>query len=146
MIVVDTNILAYLLIEGDRTEVCRKVLWKDPEWCAPFLWRSEFRNVLTTHMHHAGMSFDGATARMGESEKLLVGREYSISSKVVLELTSANSVAAYDAEFVCLANKLERKLITTDKPLLKTFPDVAVTPEEFAATTLYCEQDVDPNT
>ena len=131
MIVADTSLLAYLLIEGDRTEACRQVLSKDPEWCAPFLWRSEFRNVLTTHLHHAGMPLDGAKARMEQAEALLAGREHSVSSDVVLELTSANQIAAYDAEFVCLAKKLGTRLVTTDKPLLRDFPDVAVSPEEF---------------
>ena len=110
----DTNILSYLLIEGGRTEVCRKVQAMDPEWCAPFLWRSEFRNVLTTHIHHAGMKLAGANARMAQAEALLAGREYSISSDVVLNLTSANRVSAYDAEFVCLADKLGTVPITTD--------------------------------
>ena len=54
MIVIDTNVVAYLLIEGERTSACRRAFAKDPEWCAPFLWRSEFRNVLTMHMRHDG--------------------------------------------------------------------------------------------
>ena len=131
MIVVDTNIIAYLLIEGDRTGVCRSVFRKDPDWRAPFLWRSEFRNVLTTHMNHAGMKLAGALARMAQAEKHLSGREHSVLSDVVLTLTSTTSVAAYDAEFVCLANELGTKLVTTDKPLISKFPDVALSPEDF---------------
>jgi len=131
VIVTDTNILAYLLIEGDRTKVCRKVLAMDPEWCAPFLWRSEFRNVLTTHMHHAGMKLAGAIARMAQAEALLAGREYSISSDVVLDLTTTNPVSAYDAEFVCLADKLGTVLITTDKLLLEKFSGIAISPEYY---------------
>jgi len=133
MIVTDTNILAYLLIEGNRTEVCRQVLLKDPEWCAPVLWRSELRNVLTTLMHHAGMSLSGGKARMAQAESLLAGREHSVASEIVLNLTSDHPVSAYDAEFVCLADQLGTRLITTDKPLLRKFPDIALSPEEYVA-------------
>ena len=91
MIVIDTNVVAYLLIQGDRTSVCRRVFAKDPEWCAPFLWRSAFRNVLTMHMRHAEMPVAEAMARMAEAEKLVAGREYSISSATVFELTAKSS-------------------------------------------------------
>jgi predicted nucleic acid-binding protein len=132
VIVVDTSILAYLLIEGERTAACREVLAKDAEWSAPFLWRSEFRNVLTTHMHHAGMSPQGAMDRMEQAERLLSGREYSVASDVVLPFTAAHRVSACDAEFLCLATKLDTRLITTDKRLLARCPEIALSPEWFA--------------
>jgi predicted nucleic acid-binding protein len=52
MIVADANLLAYLLIEGDLTDEVRAVLRKDGEWCFPYLWRSEFRNILTKYIQH----------------------------------------------------------------------------------------------
>lgn len=131
MIVVDTNIVSYLLIEGDRTEVCRKVFLKDPEWAAPFLWRSEFRNVLTLHMRHAQMSLEGALERSQRAQSLFLNREFSVGSDIVLELTNRYPISAYDAEFVCLANKFETQLITTDKKVLAHFADVAIQPETF---------------
>lgn len=131
MIVVDTNIIAYLLIEGDRTSNCRKVMSQDPDWCVPFLWRSEFRSVLSLHMRQAGMTLAGAVTRSAEAEKLLGGREYSIASNTILSLTERHPVSAYDAEFVCLADKLGTRLVTTDKSILKHFPDLAVSPEDF---------------
>ena len=132
MIVIDRNVVAYLLIQGDRTAACRRVFAKDPEWCAPFLWRSEFRNVLTMHMRHADMPVAGAMARMAEAEKLVAGREYSVSSATVFELTAKSLISAYDAEFVCLAGKLGTKLLTTDKQLLRDFPELAIAPDDFA--------------
>ena len=38
-----------------------------------------------------------------------------------------------DFEFVCLADKLDTKLITTDKSILGNFPDLAETPEDHLA-------------
>ena len=131
MIVVDTNILAYLFIEGNQTAVCRDVFRKDPVWQVPFLWRSEFRSVLTKYIRHAGLALEDAQNTMIEAEKLLAGHEYFVDSGTILSLTSANDVSAYDAEYICLAEKLSIKLVTTDKPLITKFPDTAVSPEDF---------------
>lgn len=37
MIVVDTNVLAYLLLTGEHTSEAEQVLAKDPVWAAPVL-------------------------------------------------------------------------------------------------------------
>ena len=50
MIVVDTNVVAYLLIEGDQSDMARAVWSKDRRWIMPAFWRSEFLNVLTTSL------------------------------------------------------------------------------------------------
>lgn len=135
MIVVDTNLVAYLLIEGPQTALCRGVFSKDPEWSAPLLWRSEFRNVLTTHMRHAGMTLDAALARMTQAEHLLEQREFVVRSDSILTLTAKQAVSAYDAEFVILAEKLGTQLVTTDKAVLKRFSHVATSPKTFVSAS-----------
>ncbi len=48
MIVVDTNIISYLHISGERSQQSENLLSSDSNWVAPILWRSKFRKVLTT--------------------------------------------------------------------------------------------------
>ena len=52
MIVVDTNIVAYLYLPGEHTAAVERLLERDPEWAAPILWRSEFRNILALSLIH----------------------------------------------------------------------------------------------
>jgi predicted nucleic acid-binding protein len=44
----------------------------------------------------------------------------------VLELVRDSDCSAYDCEFIALAIKLDVKLVTMDKKLLRTFPKRAI--------------------
>ncbi len=57
---------------------------------------------------------------------MLAGAEFEIDSDDVLELVRDSDCSAYDCEFIDLAIKLDTKLITVDKKLLKAFPERAV--------------------
>jgi predicted nucleic acid-binding protein len=122
MIVVDTNILAYLYLPGDFTEQAERLLAQDPEWVAPSLWRSEFRNILAGYMRRGTLTFDQAYATQREAEALLSANEYDIDSLAVLELVRTSECSAYDCEFVALAIKLGIRLATQDRKVLRNFP------------------------
>jgi hypothetical protein len=47
VVLVDTNILAYLLIEGDRTSAAQALNARDPDWRSEGLILVEFSNVLS---------------------------------------------------------------------------------------------------
>jgi predicted nucleic acid-binding protein len=123
MIVVDTNVIAYLLIPGQYTNAARASLARDPEWAAPMLWRSEFRNVLALYMRRGELSLRQATALQETAEALLAGREHLAASSDVLALASTSGRSAYDCEFIAIARQLSRKVVTSDRPLLASFPD-----------------------
>ena len=122
MIVVDSNVLAYLYLPGEYTAAAEVLLEQDPDWAAPILWRSEFRNVLAGYMRRTAISFEQANSLQREAESLLDGREFEVDSLTVLELVHDSDCSAYDCEFVALAMKLDTKLVTTDKKLLRAFP------------------------
>jgi predicted nucleic acid-binding protein len=103
MIVVDTNILAYLYLPGEFTEAAEALLESDPDWAAPVLWRSEFRNILAGNVRRGSLSFDQALAIQEEAESLLAGSEYEVDSRSVMLLVRDSDCSAYDCEFVALA-------------------------------------------
>jgi len=71
MIIADTNVIAYLFIEGDYTAKAKELLKSDPIWLSPFLWRSEFRNVLRLYMCQNYLSVEDAQNIMNEAEKFI---------------------------------------------------------------------------
>ena len=126
MIVVDTNVLAYLYLPGQHTEAAESLLEKDPKWAAPILWRSEFRNILAGYLRRKSITFDQACNLQGEAESLLEGMEFEVESLAVLRLVRDSDCSAYDCEFVALATQLDTRLVTMDAKLLRAFPNRAM--------------------
>ena len=126
MIVVDSNVLAYLYLPGEFTVATEALLERDPEWAAPVLWRSEFRNILAGYMRRGALTFEHACGLQREAESLMAGSEYEVDSLGVLELVRDSDCSAYDCEFIALASKLKAKLVTMDNKLLRAFPKHAV--------------------
>jgi predicted nucleic acid-binding protein len=134
MIVVDTNLIAYLFIGGPKTGLAENALRKDPEWCAPLLWRSEFRNILAVYMHRGYLTHKNALQLIQEAERLLAGAEFQVESSTVLNLAALSQCSAYDCEFVALAQQLGVMLITSDRQILSQFPSSAVSLHLFAGS------------
>jgi predicted nucleic acid-binding protein len=126
MIVVDSSVLAYLYLPGDHTVGAENLLEQDPDWAAPVLWRSEFRNILAGYIRRKALTFEQACSLQGEAESLLAGSEFEVDSQLVLELGRDSDCSAYDCECIALATKLNTRLVTEDKKLLRAFPTLAV--------------------
>ncbi len=126
MIVVDSNVLAYLYLPGEYTAAAEALFERDPEWAVPILWRSEFRNILAGYMRRRALTFAQAHELQREAEGLLTGSEFELDSLPVLELVRDSDCSAYDCEFVALAIKLGTKLVTMDSKLLRAFPTRAL--------------------
>jgi predicted nucleic acid-binding protein len=126
MIVVDANIIIYLHIQSDRTPQALCALKKDPSWVAPLLWESEFRSVLTGYIRRRILKLDAAKQIMNSALQTMEGREMLPPSDLVLELVTASDCSAYDCEYVALARRLGLNLVTSDKKILRNFPETAV--------------------
>ena len=126
MIVVDTNVVAYLYLPGQHTARAEALLARDADWASPLLWRSEFRNILAGYMRRHTLTYEQARELQAEPEGLLAGNEHEIDSGRVLEFVRDSDCSAHDCEFVALAAHLHTKLVTMDAKLLKAFPKYAV--------------------
>lgn len=134
MIVADTNLIAYLFIGGPKTPLAEKAFRKDPEWCAPVLWRSEFRNILAAYMRRGSLTHKGALQLMHEAESLLAEAEYQVESSAVLNLVALSQCSAYDCEFVALAQQLGVRLVTSDHQILSQFPSSTLSLNVYASS------------
>ena len=100
MIVVDSNVLAYLYLPGEHTAAAEQLFASEPEWASPVLWRSEFRNILAGYLRRGTVTFNQALAIQAEAESILAGNEYEVDSPGVLQLVRESNCSAYDCEFV----------------------------------------------
>ncbi len=132
MIVTDTNVIAYLLLPGVHTPLAEAVFDKDSHWIAPFLWQSEFRNILALYLRQKEITFDQARAVMTKAERMLRRQTHLVNSDDVLNLVMSSACSAYDCEFVALAKRFNIPLVTADKKVLREFPETAVSLEQFS--------------
>lgn len=91
------------------------------------------RNLLSTYMRRSTFGLKEAMRMMGVAEKSLAGREHIGVSRTILALAESSGHSAYDCEFVAVAMQLDVPLITNDRKLRRTFPEIAISPEDFLA-------------
>jgi predicted nucleic acid-binding protein len=131
VIVVDTNVIAYLLIRTTHSADADRAFARDWRWVAPFLWRSEFRNVLTRYLASGLMNLTTAIEYFHDAQALMQDRELQPDSATVLTLAAQSACSAYDCEFVALAQELGVLLVTADRKLAAKFRTNAIHLREF---------------
>jgi predicted nucleic acid-binding protein len=126
LIVVDTNVIAYCWLRGERTPQAHRLRRLDADWHVPVLWRSEFRNVLTGYLRDGSLPAMQARQVMAAAEAAFARGEHHLPSDRVLDIVGRSRLSAYDAEFVALAEILDVTLVTEDRAILGAFPDRAI--------------------
>ena len=122
MIVVEVNVLAYLLIPGKYTASAELVLEADAHWVAPRLWRSEFRNILATCVQSNLLALADAVQLFQRAKELIGSEEYEAETSDVFTLSHQSNCSAYDCEYIAVAEFLGAKLVTADAKRAKAFP------------------------
>lgn len=131
MIVVDTNVIASLLLHSEYSNAAATALELERDWRVPRLWRSEFRNVLSTAVRTGILDFSLSLRTWETAEALVAGAEYEPAGFDVLRLAQSSNCTAYDCEYIAVAIDLQAPLVTLDQQLLRAFPDTSVHLENF---------------
>ncbi len=126
MIVVDTNVMVYLVTgsedNGDRAAA---LLRTDSDWAAPSILLSELRNVLTGFVRREWMALSDAKAMHDDALAILADRIGAVDGSEVLAVAASAGLSAYDAEFAVLARELGCELVSADEGILEAASDVA---------------------
>lgn len=135
MIVVDVNILAYYLIEGERTPEAQALRLRDADWRVPVFWIFEFQSILSKYVRHGGMPAEDAQNLLAQAMSMFAAQELSMPADVVLQDALTSNISTYDAQYLSLARQLSVPCVTEDATLRKACPSVAVSLAEFLRRT-----------
>ena len=122
MLLVDTNVVAYLLIEGDYTEAAQELRARDSDWRSEAFLLVEFTNVLVSSIARKRMTLSMAEDFLAKVSSLFDGKLGRIPHASVLAIATRHRVSAYDARFLSLADQLGSRLITEDARLRAAAP------------------------
>lgn len=121
MVLVDTNVLAYLLIEGDRTTAAQELYARDQDWQSEVFVLVELTNILATYTRTGALTREQGTKLLAEAETLISSLP-SVAHEEAHEVATEFGISAYDAKFIALARQMKSKLVTEDAKLRKAVP------------------------
>lgn len=122
MVLVDTNIVAYLVLDGAMTARARQLYERDADWRAEPLLFVELCNVLETAMRATGLTLPRALAALADAHRILGAGLHAASDGDVIAAASRHGTSGYDARFLCAAAALGVPLVTEDAALRRKAP------------------------
>jgi predicted nucleic acid-binding protein len=131
VIVVDVNIIVYLLTETPQRELARGVRECDRQWVVPPLWRHEMLNVLATLARQDVLDAASALTVWRNALGVVGTGERPPDMERALSLAVEHGASAYDAQYVALAESLGVSFVTEDKKVQRLFPDRAYSMADF---------------
>src|SRR5438105_10678488 len=135
MLIVDTNVVVYLLIHGDQTRAAQELRSRDPDWRSEAFLLVEFTNMLASSIATKRMTLSLAQDLLAKASALFDGKLGRIPHRSVLASAARHRVSAYDARFLALADQLGRRLVTEDAKLRATAPALTQSLAEALALT-----------
>jgi predicted nucleic acid-binding protein len=122
MLLVDTNVVAYLLIDGDHTQAAQRLRARDRDWRSEAFLLVEFTNLLASSIARKRMTLSLAEDFLAGASALFEGRLERVPDPSVLAIAVRYRVSAYDARFLALADQLGSRLVTEDNRLRAAAP------------------------
>jgi predicted nucleic acid-binding protein len=122
MVVVDSNVLAYLLIEGEKTPLARALFERDPVWHSASFAPLELTNILATSIRAARLDAASANQVLAKALALMEDSLHELPHAQVLALTNRLRISAYDALYLGVSIDLGVPLVTEDRRLREAAP------------------------
>src|SRR5690242_2680025 len=122
MLLVDTNIVAYLLIDGDFSEAAQRLRKSDSDWRSEAFLMTEFTNVLAASIAVRRMTPLLAEDFLSKANTLLENKLTRVADTAALAIAVRFRVSAYDARFLALADQIGIRLVTQDAKLRAAAP------------------------
>jgi predicted nucleic acid-binding protein len=132
MQLVDTNVLAYLLIDGDQTAAAHALYERDGDWISEAFVLVEFSNVLCTYVRNKALSSAQGVELLDRAVALMPTLP-AVEQGAALECAMQLGLSAYDSRFIALAKQMKIKLVTGDKKLLAAAPQWTISLERAAS-------------
>jgi predicted nucleic acid-binding protein len=130
-LVVDANILVYMLLDGEKSPAARRLHELHPDWVCPTILRHEFMNICVTYQRAGGFSREECLALLQTGMALISGREVDIDPGAAVGIAIDLDLSAYDAQYVAAALALKSLLVTEDRLVLARAPAVARSLEDW---------------
>lgn len=128
MIVVDANVITYMILNGDFSNDCDDLFTRDADWAAPRLWRDEVSNVLVTYERKGLLSREAALLAFADAEAIMRTNDFDIKIERVLAVAKETGCSGYDSQYIALAQDLALVLYTYDQKILESVPSIASRP------------------
>ena len=131
MIVVEPEVIAYLLIAGEKTPLAQQTFQKDADWVLPPIWQHEFLNLLASFVQQKGCTLEQAEQLWKESQRLFAGRKQRVRREQALRLACEQQITVYEAMYLSLAIDLGILLISERPTLQRQFPTLVKSMQRF---------------
>ncbi len=135
MVAVDSNILAYLLLNGARTAQARLLLERDPDWHTDAFAHVELTNIFATTVRVRQLDSSAAIVALAEAQALMEPGLHHVAHPEALTLAIRFGLSAYDARYLGVALALGVPLVTEDRRLRKAASELTVSLADALAAT-----------
>jgi len=126
VIVVDVDVVIYLLTDTPQRSLAVRLYEQGKEWRLPPLWRHELINVLGTLTRNEVLDLEAAVQLWRNALDLFAAGEQQPDMEQALALAVDRGISVYDAQYVTLAVALDTRLVSEDKKLRRRFPERVV--------------------
>lgn len=128
MIVVDSQLIAYLLLPGEHTGLAEQLYRSNPHWIAPQNWKLEFLDILRRYEEEAKSGILNTHQVLIHAEKLMEKGTYDVGLDRALSMSRRLKSTITAGFYMALAEDQNTKFYTFRKEFLYASPALAVDP------------------